>query len=323
MTNQDLKTALQQHHHWLITTHKGPDGDAVGSVVAWAELAKQLNKSYQILFADQPAAFLCPFLEGFNWSVFDAQANYHHDILFALDYNAPSRVGDSMSQLLTNSSAFKVMLDHHPDPDTFCDITVSNVQACSTTEVIYQTLQSIGQVELINEAMAKGLYLGLVTDTGSFRFPSVSAATHQMIAQLFSTGMQHHLIHEAIYDVNSVTRLQLRGYAVAEKLKLFPQKGIGIMSLSKDELARFEYQKGDTEGLVNVILSIEGYQVGVFLMETDEGVKLSFRSKGSRYVNEFARTFFSGGGHKYAAGGFAVGELQSVINELENLLDKL
>lgn len=323
MTLNHLPETLKSQQNWLITTHKGPDGDAVGSVVAWAAYAKRHQKNYLILFPDQPAAYLCPFLEDYNWEVFDADKPYEFDILFALDYNAPGRVGQDMSCFVSNFPAVKVMMDHHPGPEDFCDIMVSNPKACSTTEVIYQTLEEFMQLDQIDLAMAKGLYLGLMTDTGSFRFPSVSAATHRMVAHLQELGLEHQLIHEAVYDVNSVTRLQLRGYAIAEKLQLYPQYSLGIMSLSKEELKRFSYQKGDTEGLVNVILSIEGFDLGIFLMETDEGVKLSFRSKGQRYVNSFAQNHFSGGGHQYAAGGFAQSNLKDTLAKLESLLSQL
>lgn len=323
MIDPQFKTIIESQGSWLITTHKGPDGDAVGSVVAWAAFARLLQKDYLILFPDQPAAYLCPFLSDYNWAVFSAEANYQYDVLFALDYNASNRVGSEMSQFLTQVSAVKVMLDHHPGPDTFCDVMISQPTACSTTEVIYQTLRQLNMHERIDLAMAQGLYLGLLTDTGSFRFPSVSAMTHQMVAHLLEIGLVHHLIHEAVYDVNSVTRLQLRGYAIAEKLILLPDLQIGILTLSREELQRFNYQKGDTEGLVNVILSIDGYNCGVFLMETDEGVKLSFRSKGERYVNSFAQKYFEGGGHQYAAGGFSKSGLEQTLQRLNSLLTEL
>jgi phosphoesterase RecJ-like protein len=323
MTQNLLSSTLDSQQNWLITTHKGPDGDAVGSVVAWAAYAKRRHKNYLILFPDQPAAYLCPFLEGYNWEVFDVNKAYHYDLLFSLDYNAPSRVGQEMSDFVANYPAVKVMMDHHPGPEDFCQITISNPKACSTTEVIYQTFEALAQRDQIDLHVAKGLYLGLLTDTGSFRFPSVSAYTHQMVAHLLDLGLEHHLIHEAIYDVNSVTRLQLRGYAIAEKLQLYPNYRIGIMSLSKEDLKRFDYQKGDTEGLVNVILSIEGYDLGVFLMETEDGVKLSFRSKGQRYVNTFAQTHFNGGGHQYAAGGFLAADLNTTLAKLSSLLDQM
>jgi phosphoesterase RecJ-like protein len=320
MTPNLLSSTLESQQNWLITTHKGPDGDAVGSVVAWAAYAKRCGKDHLILFPDQPAAYLCPFLEGYNWEVFTTDKDYKGDLLFALDYNSSSRLGEEMSVWFDSQTLIKVMFDHHPNPADFVQIPVSIPTSCSTTEVIYSVLEDLGQRDQIDIHVAKGLYLGLLTDTGSFRFPSVSAQTHRMAAHLLDLGLEHHLIHEAIYDVNSVTRLQLRGYAIAEKLQLFPNYRIGIMSLSKDDLKRFDYQKGDTEGLVNVILSIEGYDLGVFLMETEDGVKLSFRSKGQRFVNTFAQAHFNGGGHQYAAGGFLAADLKTTLAKLESLL---
>lgn len=323
MTPNHLSTTLQSHHNWIITTHKGPDGDAVGSVVAWAAYALQCKKDYLIIFPDQPAAYLLPFLEAYHWEVFAQEKTYGGDLLFALDYNSSSRVGEEMSNWFDKQTLTKVMLDHHPNPADFVQIPISIPTACSTTEVIYHVLEDLGQLDQINLAMAKGLYLGLMTDTGSFRFPSVSAYTHQMTAHLLSLGLAQHEIHEAVYDVNSVTRLQLRGYAIAEKLQLHPAQRLGIMSLNKDELKRFSYQKGDTEGLVNVVLSIEGYDAGIFMMETEEGVKFSFRSKGKRFVNAFAQAHFNGGGHQYAAGGFYAGTLKDALAKLESLIDQI
>lgn len=313
---QDLRVTLEQSKQWLITTHKGPDGDAVGSVVAWAALAQQLNKPYQIIFPDQPAAYLLPFLSTYEWSVFDLTFSYEADIMFCLDYNAPSRVGEQMSDFVSGFEATKVMLDHHPGPAAFCHIEVSRPKLCSTTQVIYECLEEMGWLQYVNLPMAQGIYLGLMTDTGSFRFPSVDAKTHQIAAHLLSLGLQQFKIHEAVYDVNTVSRLQLRGYAIAEKLQLFEEQGIGIITLSKEELERFNYQKGDTEGLVNVILSIANMQVAVFMMETTEGVKFSFRSKGERFVNAFAQQYFGGGGHQYAAGGFWPSDLQTAFDRL-------
>ncbi|MFM8596011.1 MAG: DHH family phosphoesterase [Flavobacteriales bacterium] len=320
---QELRATLEQSEQWLITTHKGPDGDAVGSVVAWAALAEQLKKPYHIIFPDQPADYLLPFLADYHWSVYATENSYTADVLFCLDYNAPGRVGEVMSDFIVSFSATKVMLDHHPGPDAFCDFVVSKPQLCSTTQVIYECLEELGWESYVNLAMAQGIYLGLMTDTGSFRFPSVNAKTHQIVAHLFSLGLKQYQIHEAVYDVNTVSRLQLRGYAIAEKLQMFDKQGIGLITLSKTELERFNYQKGDTEGLVNVILSIAGMQVAIFMMETTEGVKFSFRSKGERYVNAFAQQYFGGGGHQYAAGGFWPSDLQTALDRLLQHLKEL
>ena len=257
-----------------------------------------------------------PFLSVYEWSVFDVTLSYEADLLFCLDYNAPGRVGELMADFVSAFEATKVMLDHHPCPAAFCDIVVSRPKLCSTTQVIYECLEEMDWLHYVNLPMAQGIYLGLMTDTGSFRFPSVDAKTHHIAAHLLSLGLEQYKIHEAVYDVNTVSRLQLRGFAIAEKLQLFEAQGIGIITLSKEELERFNYQKGDTEGLVNVILSIENMQVAVFMMETTEGVKFSFRSKGERFVNVFAQQYFGGGGHQYAAGGFWPADLQTALDRL-------
>ncbi len=318
-----LKAQLEKATNWLITTHKGPDGDAVGSVLAWATLAQQMQKPYLILFPDQPAAYLLPFLSQVKWEVYELEKAYQADAIFCLDYNAPSRVGGKMQDFVASFPATKVMLDHHPGPEAFCDFTISKTTVCSTTQVIYECLEEIGLLQHLNLAMAEGIYLGLMTDTGSFRFPSVNSKTHQIVAHLYDLGLEAHKIHEAVYDVNTVGRLQLRGYAIAEKLQLFEDKGLGIITLSRAELDKFNYQKGDTEGLVNVILSIANMQVGIFMMETEEGVKFSFRSKGGRYVNAFAQQYFSGGGHQYAAGGFWPSTLDIALERLHQYMHEL
>jgi phosphoesterase RecJ-like protein len=317
---QELKQLLATSDNWLITTHKGPDGDAIGSVVAWFHIAKQLQKTARVLLPDEPAAFLQPFLKGIDWEVFQPDQAYAAEALFCLDYNAPSRVGEHMADFVRNFNGTRVMIDHHPNPDPFCQVQVSRPQHCSTTELIYVCLQEMEQLDKLNLEMARGIYLGLMTDTGSFRFPSVSALTHQIAGHLLTLGLKHHEIHEAIYDVNSVERLQLRGFAIAERLELLSGVPAGILYLTKTDLERFSYQKGDTEGLVNVVLSIEGIQLAVFLMETSEGIKLSFRSKGAYFVNAFAASYFAGGGHQYAAGGFSTASLTDCIAFLKTRL---
>jgi phosphoesterase RecJ-like protein len=228
-----------------------------------------------------------------------------------------------MEPFVRGFSAQKIMIDHHQNPEAFCDIVISRTEVCSTAQLIYQIIQEMNLLDNLDAQIGKGIYLGIMTDTGSFRFPSVDKNTHLILAHLLEIGVRHHEIHESIYDVNSVDRLQLRGYAIAEKIELHPDFPLGIISLSKEELERFHYEKGDTEGLVNVILSIEGISVAVFFKEENEGVKISFRSKGKYFVNEFASKHFSGGGHKYAAGGITSTDLNVTINQFRALVGEL
>jgi phosphoesterase RecJ-like protein len=179
------------------------------------------------------------------------------------------------------------------------------------------------RIDKLNIPAGNGIYLGILTDTGSFRFPSVDHSTHLALAKLLEIGVEHYKIHEAIYDVNTMDRLRLRGFAIADKLEIIPNLPIGFISLTLEELNRFNYQKGDTEGLVNVILSIEGMSIAALFMEHKDGIKISFRSKGNYFVNEFAAKHFEGGGHKYAAGGFSSETLNVTLSRFKSLVEEL
>lgn len=326
---QKLKTALNQSNKILITTHKSPDGDAIGSSVAWHHFLKAQGKESLILLPDEPADFLHPFLKNVDFLIYEkdqakvdvALANF--DLVFCLDYNAPSRVGKQMEALLDKVKCKKVMIDHHQNPAEFCEIVISRPEICSTAQLIYECIDEMGAKDFLNKSCSEAIYLGILTDTGSFRYPSVTAKTHLILAHLLEMGVVHFKIHEDIFDVNTLDKIQLRAYAIANKFEKIPGLPIGLISLSSDELQRFNYQKGDTEGLVNVILSIEGISIALFLMEAQDGIKMSFRSKGAFFVNDFAEKNFSGGGHKYAAGGFSSETLNVTISRFKSLLDEL
>lgn len=326
---QSLKEAILTCQNPIITTHKSPDGDAVGSSVAWYHFLKKIGKNPLVVFPDQPASFLLPFLANVSYTIFDKDSkqvvdfSVNSDLLFCLDYNGTGRVGSTMESFVKDFAGQKVMIDHHPNPEDFCEIIISRTQICSTAQLIYECISEMNFTDLMDAEIGKGIYLGIMTDTGSFRFPSVDKNTHLILAKLIEIGVKHYEIHEAIYDVNTIDRLQLRGYAIAEKLEIHKDYPLGIITLSKEEQERFHCQKGDTEGLVNVILSIEGISVAVFFKEENDGVKLSFRSKGSFYVNEFAAKHFGGGGHKYAAGGISSSDLTVTINQFHTFVEEL
>ena len=324
-----LKQIVSTTKKAIILAHKSPDGDAVGSSIAWNVFLKKLNIETLVVFPDQPAPFLLPFLEGLEALYFDKDSESIKEFategttLFCLDFNTESRVGAEAEVWISNYSGKRVMLDHHPFPSDFCDVTISRTKVCSTAQLVYECIEEMGYLELMDSNLGEGIYLGIMTDTGSFRYPSVDAKTHLILAHLMQLGLQHFKIHEAIFDVNTIDRLQLRGFAIAEKLVCIPGKPIAYMSMTKEELGRFNYQKGDTEGLVNVILSIEGFSIAAFFMETNDGVKISFRSKGDYFVNEFSSRNFQGGGHQYAAGGFSPDSLAITLERFESLIGEL
>lgn len=316
---ENIYQAISNAHAIVITAHKSPDGDSIGSSMALFHLLQKWNKNVNVVHPDPAPEFL-------HWVPnqevivdFENQAEkatellQAADLIFCLDYNEPSRVGKDMQEVLVQSNAVKVMIDHHLHPADFCDFTLSETSACSTCELLFQWLKAIQRENDIDDTIGKCLYLGIMTDTGSFRFPSVSSGTHEIAAFLIEKGVKHFEIHEAVFDTNTIDRIRLKGYALSEKLVLIPGIPVAYASLSEEELHRFNYQKGDTEGLVNQILGIQGIKMAVFFAEKDGKVKISFRSKGEYVVNQLANDHFEGGGHAYASGGISFVSLDETI----------
>ncbi len=312
--------AIQTANYIVITSHKSPDGDSIGSSVAMLNLCEVLGKSAVICHPDSAPDFLMwlPKTEQIlNFQSHQAliiQKFEQADLILCLDYNEPKRIGDEMGEMLVKATAKKVLIDHHLNPASFADITYSDATVGSTCELIYRVLEDSNRTNLLTISMGTALYLGIMTDTGSFRFPSVNSRTHQILAQLLEVGVKHYEVHENVFDTNTVDRLRLRGYACSEKLELIHNNKIAIISLTKTELAKFNYIKGDTEGLVNVALSIQGVKAAAFFSEGDGYIKISFRSKGKENaVNGMTSDYFQGGGHANAAGGRYDGSIEEAI----------
>lgn len=310
----------------VITAHRSPDGDSVGSTMAMYHFIQALGKQAKVCHPDPAPSFL-------DWVKEDVDfVDYLHreeeveeiikgaDLLFALDYNGVNRMGHEMGGLFAASEARKVMIDHHPHPDDFVDVAASYPEVCSTCQLVYELAVSSGNHNLINKEMGTAIYLGIMTDTGSFRFSSVKPRTHEIIGDLLKIGVEHTLIHESTYDNVPIDRLKLRGYAISNKIEVLEKEGVAVLWLSAEELERFDYKKGDTEGLVNTALGVEGVRVAAFFSEKDGQVKISFRSKGSIAVNKIAMDHFSGGGHMNAAGGVANEPIEEAVDRFKSLV---
>jgi len=318
---QEIKLWLDASSNIVIVAHKSPDGDSLGSSLALKHYLTEIGHSAQICHPDRMPDF-------YNWLpgsdsilTFDEdkinvkKALSEAEIIFCLDFNHVSRVGD-MENLLSEAQAKKVMIDHHQDPDTgFFDMTFSFPKISSTCELIFDFIESLGDVELINETIGTAIYCGIMTDTGSFRFPSTTARTHRIIAKLIDNGVKNHSIHENTFDTNSINQIKLNGFALSEKLTILEQYGVAYIALTQKELNHYDAGKGDTEGLVNKALSITGVRMAVFFKEDEGYVKISFRSKGNVYVNQLAKKHFGGGGHMYASGGKFTGSVQAAIDK--------
>ncbi len=305
----------------VITTHRSPDGDAIGSSLALYHFLKKWNKDVQVIVPDSYPEFL-HWLPGHQEVVIYVENTDRADglideadLVFSLDYNILSRTGGMQQKLEACGKKF-ILVDHHQQPGEYPVVSFSDTSASSTAEMIFELIDVLGRKDWIDKDCGACIYTGIMTDSGSFRFPNVSSATHQIAAQLMSIGVDHSEIHRQVYDNNLIHRLQLVGYALSEKLVVIEGCKAAYILLSREELARFNYQPGDTEGLVNYALSLKGVNVAAFVREGSNIVKMSFRSKGKFDVNTFARTYFSGGGHKNAAGG----ALDLPIHEVEKKL---
>lgn len=325
---KEVKEAIQGAEKIVITAHRSPDGDAMGSSVAMYHYIKALGKKPVICHPDPSPDFLDWITKGveiYNFedheqTVKELMANA--ELIFCLDYNAEDRLGHGMSPLLTTSKAKKVMIDHHPNPDNFTDYPISETHLCSTCQIVYELISQGGDLDRINVKCGEAIYLGIMTDTGSFRYPSVDARTHEIVANLIQLGVDHTSVHERTFDDVGVDRLRLRGYAISEKLEIITQYGVAFISLTGDELERFHYRKGDTEGLVNIALSVSGIKVAAFFSQKDGEIKISFRSKGTIAVNMLASEHFDGGGHKNAAGGMSHMSMDETIAKFKQLIPR-
>ncbi len=324
---KEIENEILNASHILITAHKSPDGDSVGSSLGLFHFIESLGKTAVIGHPDPAPEFL-QWLEGIDSILYmekDGEVLKNHfqkaDLIFCLDYNATDRVGPEMQQLIKATSAKKIMIDHHLNPENFVDIMVSHPEVCSTAQLIYELIEQSGHADLLNEKTGTPLYLGILTDTGSFRFPSVQPRTHEILGKLLGAGVQHHLVHEHLNDNNTVGRLQLQGYAMSEKLEILDSCNAAIISLTEAELTRFSAQKGDTDGLANLALSIKGIRIAVCLYEKEVKIQMSFRSKGQENpVNILAEEHFDGGGHANASGGISELSMEATLKKLRTLL---
>ena len=311
----------------IITAHKSPDGDSIGSSLGLYHFIKKLGKEVVICHPD-PAPDYLLFLEGVDTIKTMATENLEieslfdtSDLIFCLDYNSTDRVGEGMQHLLEKSQAKKIMIDHHLNPHDFAFITVSETSVCSTSQLILELIEQSGNGDLLDEKIGTPLYLGILTDTGSFRFPSVQPRTHELLAKLLNAGVKHYLVHETLNDNNTFDRLRLQGYALSQKLELMEDYNVALIWLTEEELTKYSYKKGDTEGFVNIALSIKGMKAAMFFAERDGIVKISFRSKGQdNPVNVLASEHFSGGGHANASGGMSELSIEDTLLKIKKLI---
>lgn len=310
----------------VIVGHKNPDGDAIGSSLGLSLFLRNRGHQTQVVMPNDFPEFLrwlpdCSNIQCYDRNPSEVRNSIEQaNLIFVLDFNALERTGDLEKELRRSEAPF-VMIDHHQQPDDFASATYSDVSMSSTSEMVYHLIEALDGVKEISTDMSTNLYTGIMTDTGSFRFPATTATTHRVIAKLIEAGANGSEIHEQIYDTNSPDKIKLLGVAL-KNLEILPDFRTAYISLSQKELDSNNFRKGDTEGFVNYALSVQGVIFAVIFIENkQEGItKISFRSKGSFSVNEFARSHFNGGGHTNAAGGRSNKGLRATINEFISIL---
>ena len=311
----------------VITAHQKPDGDAMGSSLALFHFLKALGHDVTVISPTNWAAFL-DWMPGTH-EVIDYEANkelaakiiQEADYVFCLDFNILHRT-KHLEPIIKEVKAIKILIDHHQQPDTpSFGYGISDVKMSSTCEMIYDFIVQSGHSNLLNLDIATCLYTGLMTDTGSFRFPSTTASVHKIVAHLKELGLQHATIHEHIYDNSTEGRLKFMGNAFLNRMQVFPSLKTAVMAIPKTDIYKFELKTGDTEGLGNYLLSIEGIKLAAIVIDREEERKWSFRSKGNFDVNIFARTYFDGGGHANAAGGNSKKSLEETLNDFKTVIE--
>ena len=312
-----------------IIPHRSPDGDAMGSTLALYHFLLKLNQNPVVISPNEFPNFLAWLPGSETVLIYENDKENctkilnEAELVFTLDFNALHRTGE-MEQVLNKLSAPMIMIDHHQKPDIYATVTYSDTSIGSTCEMIYNLISYLDKKEMLDKTIATCIYTGITTDTGSFRFPSTTSTTHRITADLIDLGINNSAVHNLLFDDNSANRLQLLGRAL-QNIKVFPEYKTSYITLSQKELDEFQYQKGDTEGIVNYGLSIKGIHFSaIFIEHRDENIiKISFRSQGNFDVNQFAREHFNGGGHINAAGGKSYESMKATTNKFEDLISKI
>lgn len=320
----EIKQKIVQAKNIVITSHRSPDGDAIGSSLALSNLLKNKGIQSSVVVPNDFPDFLKWISNSDRICIAEKEPEktqllfQQADLIFALDYNALKRI-EGMADLFELSTAFKIMIDHHQFPEEFTDISISDATKSSTCEMMFDFFKALDFLEDINTDVAEAVYTGLVTDTGSFKHQGTTGQTHQVAAFLIDKGIHTPTIHQKLFDNNAISRIKVLGHCL-NHMEVLPELKTAIFSLSEVQGKDLGMQKGDSEGVVNFGLSIKGIECAVFFKEEEGKIKISFRSKGDFDIRTFAARYFNGGGHLNASGGVSFLSLQDTITKYKKEL---
>lgn len=324
---KEIAQGIKDAKKLVLCTHANPDGDTLGSALGLYHYLKSIGIKAQVLSPDLSPEFL-NWMPAYEEIIIHEKSSIEYekeineaDLILHIDYNAFHRTGKATEALLKMADHAKhMMIDHHPQPEHGYDAYVSDTSACSTAQLVYQLTQHMSGSQILPKDSSTCLYVGLITDTGSFSYGMKDEKPYVIASELVKSGIDDRWIHQKVYSNNKLNRLKLLGYALSEKLVLIENEKWAYISLEQEELDKYQYQPGDTEGLVNYALSIGGVNAAVLMTRRKDLIRLSFRSKGSFAINRIAQNDFNGGGHLNAAGGNSILSMPETIEKLKKAM---
>lgn len=325
----ELMKAIQQSKRIVVCAHRGPDGDAVGSSLGWAEYLKSLGKQVTVVLPN-------PFPDFLRWlpnshlihfyarhEAAATQIINEADLIFCLDFNGLSRLQE-MEGVVARAKADRILIDHHLNPDrNIAKLVISHPQMSSTSELVFRLILQLGGFEDMTQSMATCIYTGMMTDTGGFTYNSNDPAIYEIISMLLTKNIDKDKIYRNVFNVYSADRIRLTGYILYEKLNFYANNRASVFTLTRDEMKRFNFIRGDAEGLVNMPLQVKGMRLSISLREDTERdvIRVSLRSVDDFPCNKMAAEFFNGGGHLNASGGELPFPLSEAIKTAERAIE--
>jgi len=323
---EQLSSVISENKKFIITFHYNPDGDAIGSALAIYLILQELNKNVYVISPDYYPNFLKWLPGNEEIIVYKAEKKLSKelvaeaDVIVCLDFNKLDRL-KGMAEKVENSNALKLVIDHHPNPDKFADLLISETEVSSTSELLFHLFKELNFEKYISKDIAECLFTGILTDTGSFHHGIHNPDTFKVSAELMSCGINKDEIFNNIYNNFSEDRMKMMGYCLNEKMNVVREFNTAYISITQKEFKQYNYQTGDTEGFVNLPLSVENIKFSALFTEQYNHIKVSLRSKGNFDVNKFAKKHFNGGGHKNAAGGQVDNSTMSdIVKKFEEIL---
>lgn len=324
---KELSDFLDNSKNILLICHVNPDGDAIGSMLAFYHYLNSTGKNAEMISPNFLQEFLT-WMEGVDKiNVFIRNKNKclrlisKADLIIMFDFNQPNRLGEA-EKAVTESDAKKILIDHHLNPVSFCDVVISDNSRCSTSEIVHEIVGYLSNNTYRDKVYSEAIYVGIITDTGNFEHGNYNGKTFRIVADLIDAGIDKERIYNLVFNNFTENRLRLLGYAVYDRMQIIPEYHTAFIILTRDDLARFNYRKGDTEGFVNMPLSIRDIDFSALFIEKERFVKISFRSKGDFSVSSFASKYFGGGGHYNASGGDYYDTIDNTVSYFLDVLKK-